>query len=34
MDSRIFSIIYVTLFLVLSLALYVVIIPSKNEYND
>lgn len=34
MDSRIFSIIYVTLFLVLSVALYVVIIPSKNEYND
>lgn len=34
MDSRIFSIIFVTLFLVLSVALHVVIIPSKNEYND
>lgn len=34
MDSRIFSIIYITLFTVLSVALNVVIIPSKNEYND
>lgn len=34
MDRLIFSIIYVTLYLVLSVALYVVIIPSKNEYND
>ena len=34
MESRILSIIYVTLFLVLGVALYVVIIPSKKEYND
>ncbi len=34
MDNRIFSIIYITLFIVLSVALNVVIIPSKNEYND
>ena len=34
MGIRIFSIIYVTLFLVLSVALFVVIIPSKNEYKD
>ena len=34
MDSRILSIICATLFLVLSVALHVVIIPSKNEYND
>ena len=34
MDSRIFSIIYITLFIVLSVALNVVIIPSKQEYND
>lgn len=34
MESRILSIIYVTLFFVLGVALYVVIIPSKKEYND
>ena len=34
MDIQVFSIIYVTLFLVLSVALFVVIIPSKNEYKD
>ena len=34
MESQILSIIYVTLFLVLGIALYVVIIPSKKEYND
>lgn len=34
MESQILSIIYVTLFLVLGVALYVVIIPSKKEYND
>ena len=34
MGIRILSIVYVTLFLVLSVALFVVIIPSKNEYKD
>lgn len=34
MESQILSIIYVTLFLVLGVALYLVIIPSKKEYND
>ena len=34
MGSIVISLIYVTLFLVLSVALYMVIIPSKKEYSD
>ena len=34
MSIQLLSLIYVTLFLVLSVALFVVIIPSKNEYKD
>ena len=34
MDIRIINAIYITLFFVLSIALYVIIIPSKKEYTD
>ena len=34
MNIHLLSLIYITLFLVLSVALFVVIIPSKNEYKD
>ena len=34
MEENIISIIYITLFIFLSVALYIVVIPSKKEFND